>query len=131
MLWIDSLCIIQDDANDWDKESQKMGDAYQNAFVTIISVSTHSCHESFLSNMRQDSVALARSGPGDVCIKARRSVARGHHLRFNESYSEVDSIDGRAWTLQERVLSNRAVVFTGAEVQWQCRASKTCECGLP
>ncbi|KAH7274762.1 hypothetical protein B0J15DRAFT_556574 [Fusarium solani] len=109
----------------------KMGDVYQNAFVTIISASTHSCHESFLSNMRQDSVALARSGPGDVCIKARRSVARGHHLRFNESYSEVDSIDGRAWTLQERVLSNRAVVFTGAEVQWQCRASKTCECGLP
>ncbi|KAI8689425.1 HET domain-containing protein [Fusarium sp. Ph1] len=132
MLWIDSLCIIQDDANDWDKESQKMGDVYQNAFVTIISASTHSCHESFLSNMRQDSVALARSGPGDACIKARISVARGHHLRFNESYGEeVDPIDGRAWTLQERVLSNRAVIFTGAEVQWQCRASKTCECGLP
>ena len=117
MLWIDSLCIIQDDANDWDKESQKMGNVYQNAFVTIISASTHSCHESFLSNMRQGSVALARSGPGDACIKARRSVPRGHHLRIDESYGEeVDPIDGRAWTLQERVLSNRAVVFTGAEV---------------
>ncbi|WAO84779.1 HET domain-containing protein [Fusarium falciforme] len=132
MLWIDSLCIIQDDANVWDKESQKMGDVYQNAFVTIISASTHSCHESFLSSMRQGSVALAKSGPGDVCIKALRTAARGHYLRFNESYGEeVDPIDDRAWTLQERVLSNRAVVFTGAEVQWQCRTSKTCECGLP
>ncbi|UPL01158.1 hypothetical protein LCI18_012092 [Fusarium solani-melongenae] len=132
MLWVDSLCIIQDDTTDWDKESQKMGDVYQNAFVTIISASTHSCHESFLNNMRQRSVALARSGTGDVCIKARRTATRGHHFRFNESYGEeVDPIDGQAWTLQERVLSSRAIVFTGAEIQWQCRASKTCECGLP
>lgn len=131
LLWIDSLCIVQDDANDWDKESRKMGAVYQNAFFTIVSASTHSCHEGFLNNIRQDSVALARSGPGDACIKARKSVARGHHVRFSESYGEeFDPIDGRAWTLQERVLSTRAVVFTGAEVQWQCRTCKTCECGL-
>ncbi|EEU40003.1 uncharacterized protein NECHADRAFT_75851 [Fusarium vanettenii 77-13-4] len=131
MLWIDSLCIIQDDANDWNKESRKMGDIYQNAFFTIVSASSHSCHEGFLNSIRQDSVALARSGPGGACIKARKSVARGHHIRFSESYGEeFDPIDSRAWTLQERVLSTRAVVFTGAEVQWQCRTCKTCECGL-
>jgi len=34
-LWIDSLCIIQDDAEDWRRESSKMADVYANAFLTI------------------------------------------------------------------------------------------------
>ncbi|KAH7369637.1 heterokaryon incompatibility protein-domain-containing protein [Rhexocercosporidium sp. MPI-PUGE-AT-0058] len=34
-LWIDSLCIIQDDQEDWERESSKMGDIYQNSYITI------------------------------------------------------------------------------------------------
>jgi len=34
-LWIDSLCIVQDDEEDWKKESQLMGDIYQRAYFTI------------------------------------------------------------------------------------------------
>ncbi|KAH6957788.1 heterokaryon incompatibility protein-domain-containing protein [Ilyonectria sp. MPI-CAGE-AT-0026] len=34
-LWIDSLCIIQDDKNDWKSESNKMGAIYQNAAITF------------------------------------------------------------------------------------------------
>jgi hypothetical protein len=34
-LWIDSLCIVQDDEEDWKKESQLMGDFYQRAYFTI------------------------------------------------------------------------------------------------
>ncbi|KAE9375285.1 HET-domain-containing protein [Stipitochalara longipes BDJ] len=34
-LWIDSLCIIQDSTDDWEIESQNMGNIYRNASLTI------------------------------------------------------------------------------------------------
>ncbi|KAJ3541559.1 hypothetical protein NM208_g4552 [Fusarium decemcellulare] len=34
-LWIDSLCIIQDNQQDWEKESAQMASIYENSFLTI------------------------------------------------------------------------------------------------
>lgn len=34
-LWIDSLCICQDDADDWARESARMCDIYSNAHLVI------------------------------------------------------------------------------------------------
>lgn len=34
-LWIDSLCICQDDVDDWERESAKMSSIYANAYLTI------------------------------------------------------------------------------------------------
>ncbi|KAK3392835.1 hypothetical protein B0H63DRAFT_370180, partial [Podospora didyma] len=34
-VWIDSLCIVQDDVEDWKRESVKMGDHYSQAYCTI------------------------------------------------------------------------------------------------
>lgn len=34
-LWIDSLCIVQDDLSDWDDQASNMGSIYENAFFTI------------------------------------------------------------------------------------------------
>ena len=36
-LWIDSLCIIQDDSEDWKAESVKMAEVYSGAYLTIFS----------------------------------------------------------------------------------------------
>jgi hypothetical protein len=33
-LWIVSLCIVQDDLDDWSAESTKMGDVYENGYAT-------------------------------------------------------------------------------------------------
>jgi hypothetical protein len=34
-LWIDSLCICQDDLRDWEREAAKMASVYSNAYLTI------------------------------------------------------------------------------------------------
>jgi hypothetical protein len=34
-IWIDSFCILQDDPTDWEKESSRMVDVYQNALCNI------------------------------------------------------------------------------------------------
>ncbi|KAH7066342.1 heterokaryon incompatibility protein-domain-containing protein [Paraphoma chrysanthemicola] len=35
-IWIDALCIVQDDLNDWAHESKLMASIYQNAILTIV-----------------------------------------------------------------------------------------------
>ncbi|KIM99406.1 hypothetical protein OIDMADRAFT_56541 [Oidiodendron maius Zn] len=34
-LWIDSMCIIQDDPEDWEKEAEEMASVYHSAYLTI------------------------------------------------------------------------------------------------
>jgi hypothetical protein len=34
-LWIDSLCILQDDRDDWDEQSVKMAEIYENSYLTL------------------------------------------------------------------------------------------------
>ncbi|PVH85646.1 heterokaryon incompatibility, partial [Cadophora sp. DSE1049] len=34
-IWIDSLCIVQDDAEDWAREAVQMSDVYGNSFINI------------------------------------------------------------------------------------------------
>ncbi len=39
-LWIDSLCIVQDDKDDWARESGMMADIYENATLTLAAASS-------------------------------------------------------------------------------------------
>ena len=39
-LWIDSLCIIEDDAADWETEASRMGDVYANAYLTVAALAS-------------------------------------------------------------------------------------------
>lgn len=34
-LWIDALCVIQDNADDWAREAALMSDVYQNSYLTL------------------------------------------------------------------------------------------------
>jgi hypothetical protein len=40
-LWVDSLCIIQDNEQDWMKEAKLMGSTYEKAFCTIAAVEAY------------------------------------------------------------------------------------------
>jgi len=39
-LWIDSLCIIQGDNDDWEREAGKMGSVYSQSFLNIAATSS-------------------------------------------------------------------------------------------
>lgn len=39
-VWIDSLCIIQDDAADWETEASRMGAVYANAYLTVAALAS-------------------------------------------------------------------------------------------
>ena len=39
-LWIDSLCIVQDDPSDWEMEASKMASIYSSSYLTIAAISS-------------------------------------------------------------------------------------------
>lgn len=128
-LWIDSLCIIQDDKTDWAKEASKMASFYQNAVFTIAATSSSSSNG-----------GLYRSNP-DFVLSGLWSTNEPYRLIFRE-WIEHEMMDAhsdqlrkkfplmsRAWILQERLLSSRVVHFGPHEVFFECREGAECECG--
>ena len=63
-LWIDTLCIIQDNEQDWERESARMADIYANSYLTIAaSSSPHECFPDF--ETRADEIHLP---PGEISV---------------------------------------------------------------
>ncbi|RYO88153.1 hypothetical protein DL766_000712 [Monosporascus sp. MC13-8B] len=135
LIWIDSMCIIQNDPADWDEESCKMSTVYRHALLTIVANSAASCNEGFLERERDASILLREVQLGDrwTEIRARKVPQTGHHrpYRFDCSPDQrhLEPVDTRGWTLQERLLSPRSIVVTAGEAQWACQATQACECG--
>lgn len=50
-LWIDTICIIQDDAADWEREAVNMSQIYRRSMLTI-AASAEDCHEHGLLRKR-------------------------------------------------------------------------------
>ncbi|KAK8117476.1 uncharacterized protein PG998_005757 [Apiospora kogelbergensis] len=136
-IWIDSMCIIQDNEQDWAMEAAKMSTVYQHALVTIIANSASCCNEGFLENPRKPSVKLGQVSTGhgkSVELRGRVLYDWGYHRGGPQSHQSHytkwrDPVDYRGWTLQESILSTRSLCFTSGEVQFSCQKSKACECG--
>lgn len=114
-LWIDSLCIVQDDEDDWEIESAKMASVYQNAYVTIAATASASCKETLLAP-RSSATIFKLDGQDE---KSETFHARLHPLG---SQSLAGSpLFKRAWAFQEMILSPRVLHFAEDQLYWQCR----------
>lgn len=128
-LWIDSLCIVQDDEDDWRIESAKMGDIYEKATLTIgASGATDSTEGLFMP-------ILAKPGPVAMPYMPNGfdEVAQGCLMMHQSSdcLSSFCKLRKRAWCVQERLLSRRMVSFKKGGLSWKCRRSSFDELGLP
>ncbi|KAL2833819.1 heterokaryon incompatibility protein-domain-containing protein [Aspergillus cavernicola] len=133
-IWIDSLCMIQDDIRDWETESSKMASIYRNSHFTI--AATHSPNgEGGLFQATPDFRVSGESPDGEqYCLYFREKI--DHHI---ESTGGYDSRSGyptavyyplltRAWVYQERMLSTRVIHFGRYEVFFECHSGVECEC---
>jgi hypothetical protein len=123
-LWIDSLCIIQDDLEDWRVESKTMAKVYGQALFTFAWQSGMTAPISIRSLTRQ--CHLVSDPHISPLIFARAHIphiweTRGYLVRF--------PLSSRGWVYQERLLSRRVVHFTEHEIMWECNQSQTCQCG--
>ena len=144
-LWVDSLCIIQDDSSDWATESANMAAIYANASLAISATSAAEEEagifgerpKPFVLRGRNDSgvpyrihVREALSHPGFCGQFNFPDITPGIFLRHKvkePDYSEVPLL-GRAWCLQERFLSPKVLHFTSNEMILECATRFYCEC---
>ncbi|KAI8724195.1 HET domain-containing protein [Fusarium sp. LHS14.1] len=115
-LWVDALCIIQDDIKDLSHQTARMDLVYSRALFTIIAA----CGD--------DSEAGLSGLPGRGRDIYQRSVCispEGFHLAttaglYVNAPLERSTWNTRGWTFQERILSRRIMVFTPYQVFWIC-----------
>ncbi|OAL51481.1 hypothetical protein IQ07DRAFT_643562 [Pyrenochaeta sp. DS3sAY3a] len=132
-LWIDTLCIVQDNPTERD-HAAKIGEIFQGAALTIAASAAPDLSTSLFvsrTSSYQD-IDLFHEGTGiwkNTIFKARRKISCGNHAKTGKMVNlDCDALDTRASALQERLLSRRLISFTGAEIQWKCRAVQACEC---
>ncbi|GME46565.1 HET-domain-containing protein [Neofusicoccum parvum] len=132
-LWVDSLCIVQDDSHDWAKEVGKMAEVYMGASVTISACSASNAEQGFLYRRRLDDVLGIRYRPQLLkfryqCLPPEatqpENVATGwlHVANWGNS-SCKHPVEERAWTLQEFLLSRRLLVYCAGRIQWLCNGA--------
>ncbi|KAF2963057.1 hypothetical protein GQX73_g10511 [Xylaria multiplex] len=118
-IWIDSLCIIQDDPDDWKREATAMGDVYLYSYLTIAATRADNSEAGFLGPRSFTQTAKLSS----ATLEAHDPTARNIYACQRRSFAnDVDSgpLNRRAWVLQERVLSPRTLHFTKNQVYWEC-----------
>lgn len=119
-LWIDSLCIIQEDEEDWEVESAKMQEVFSSAYCTIAASSARSSLDGFLGDRTPRSCATIHTSQGPVLYLAEAiDDFRGH--------VEQSVLNSRGWVLQERALSRRTIHFTSTQTYWECGHGIYCE----
>jgi hypothetical protein len=118
-LWVDSLCIVQDDEEDWRRESAIMGVIYENATMMIGASSAKDSTEGLFKPMRRRPLPIkipyydeppSKLPQGDLIVEE-------HLPRFPQD----GPLWSRGWVFQERYLSRRKIYFTRGGLLWVCQ----------
>ncbi|RYP34956.1 hypothetical protein DL767_004033 [Monosporascus sp. MG133] len=132
-LWIDALCIFQDDINDWAVEVPKVSDIYSHAVVTIAVTSAESVKDGFLDRREQHFNCpfpwRRYHHPSDVTDGPHYPIFFRYPIWGDESlYKQQRSRWAtRGWTFQEELLSKRLIRYTTGRMIWHCRAGMAVE----
>lgn len=120
-LWIDSLCIIQDDPDDQGREIGKMQHIYAGAYLTISAACATTSRDGFLDVLRDDDGHSPDFALRYPCMNGTTGTVILTHDNMHY-YTGREPIDTRAWTLQEHCLSSRVLAFERHKVRWLCQS---------
>jgi hypothetical protein len=112
-LWIDCLCIVQNDSTDWTAEAAVMGKIYENAACTILAASASDSHQGCFFERDPLSYAPCR-------VAGSRNALLASDFRPALQDPPQEPLFKRAWTFQERLLSPRVIEFTKLGMNWRC-----------
>ncbi|KAK3387355.1 HET domain protein [Podospora didyma] len=135
-LWIDSLCIIQRDSEDWLHEAGRMASVYDNAKLTLAAAASSNSHGGLfrVSDFQPHEISLGSDGNDGIRLRRYpdpQFFDYQHEIKsgWEEGFSGVSPLLQRAWVFQERILSRRVLYFTPLELVFECRESNSTESG--
>src|SRR6266536_2403511 len=134
-LWIDSLCIIQDDKKDWETQAGQMAQIYGNSYLTIAAVSGYKAEDGLFRKSNE-------AGLSPLCVpkishdhpnNGRDIFVRIEPLHNSLVLNKFDSkrpcpLLSRGWVFQEHMLPTRVLQFVENEVVLHCKSETRCEC---
>lgn len=116
-LWIDTLCIIQNDREDKSYLIERMDDVYDHATVTLIAASGENADSGLKGvsarNIRRKSTC-AILDEGSIINLSLCPPSLSEEIR-------TSVWNTRGWTFQEQALSQRCLYFTPEELFFNCR----------
>ncbi|KAH7079883.1 heterokaryon incompatibility protein-domain-containing protein [Paraphoma chrysanthemicola] len=139
-LWVDSICIVQDDEQDWHRESRLMPMVYEHATITLAaSDAADSTKGLFLERpygriafpsiqlpfITRDKITNRRTTLGNYSISLdwRQEPFMIH---MDPAFSNIYR---RGWCTQELILSRRVVHFLREGMVWVCKGTAFDETG--
>jgi hypothetical protein len=120
-LWVDALCIVQDDQQMLQAQIPQMGTIYDRAVLTIIAASGDNS-DAGLAGVRPGSRHLQQNCISLPSLSLLTAVDDGLYEGIMSSRWST-----RAWTMQEALFSRRQLAFTPKQVYWVCREAKWLE----
>lgn len=124
-LWVDSLCINQDDEDEKAKEIGRMNRIYSGSVVTICAASAKTCQAGFLDSRQQYSglcgegvkaTVICPNGVGHIVLQQKENP--------DTVFNVKEPIHARGWTLQEHILSTRILFYGTHQLRWICRTGQ-------
>ena len=137
-LWVDALCILQDDRGDWERESAKMSHVYGQSYITLCASHTGDINDGLFrpfDHVQDGPFLLQETRNGHRApIYARRELSHHQFGCLDDAVPGIWAEDRyplmeRAWALQEHLLSPRVLQFAAHELVWECWGHSSCGCG--
>ncbi|CAG7554650.1 unnamed protein product [Fusarium equiseti] len=123
-LWVDSLCIVQDDPVALGHELKQMHRIYASSFLTIIAKDGHNADYGLRGLY---GISSARCTKQSIVRLARDERLSFMETNWPNSSSTIYDYTQRMWTFQEQVFSKRCLTFESGYVTWQCNCANWTE----
>ena len=123
-LWVDSLCIVQDDPAALSNELKQMHRIYASSFVTIIAKDGHNADYGLRGLY---GISAARSTKQSTVPLAWDERLSFMETEWPNPRPTISDYTQRMWTFQERVFSRRCLTFESGYVTWQCNCANWTE----
>lgn len=129
-LWIDSLCIIQDDPKDWELEASKMGAVYRGSHINIAASAARDGNQGCFQKQRFSNLFSSTVRAEIKQDNASKFYAFINQKEYSKAFKQTipaSHLASRGWALQERLLAPRTLHFGGWGVFWECKTKDACE----
>jgi hypothetical protein len=120
-LWIDALCILQDDMEEKARLIMQMDAIYAHAFLTIVALSAENA-ESRLPGVEMDTLRI-NAASVDVQTVFADDELPNQYCAVGPSLIDLlrtCAYNSRGWTFQESMLSKRCLIFTDHRIFYHC-----------